>query len=1819
MRLQVSAILAAVMFFATTAPAQERKFIPDRRAVLTENADLLGTDIRHIFDTTLEACEQACLSDNACTAFTFNARSNACFPKSAVSEQAFYQGAISGWIRPAAAGAAALSQRRAAELSFLVDADFQAAFGQARGLAKEHVTGDQTEGDLLAAMAERRSNGDLAAASRIQGAALNLTDKADHWAEYARLLLAIPSNNNDTRRQLASRAFSASVNAYLRADNNGLQATVLGFMAQAFERVGRGRAMIPALRLAQDLQPRDDIAALLDDAVGKYGFRIIEHEVQSDTAQPRICAVFSEDLVRVGTDYAPFVKLAETGLSIDTSGRQVCVTGVEHGRRYAVTFRQGLPAASGEALAKDVTLNLYVRDRTPAVRFPGRAYILPRVAEAGIPVETVNTDTLNLVLLRVSDRNLIRAIQSDYFGRPLDYWSAEGFRTDVAEEVWKGTGDVAMEVNRDMVTRLPLGDALDELGPGIYALQASVPGLDPYDNPPATQWFVISDIGLTTLSGTDGLHIFTRSFADVSATEGAMVTLISRANAVIGTARTDANGYVRFTAGQTAGRGGAAPALVTVEKGDDFTFLSLTEPEFDLSDRGVAGREPSPPIDVFLATDRGAYRPGEMVNATILARDSRADAIEGLPLTAKLLRPDGVEYTRMLLQDIGAGGHIAALPLADTAPRGTWRLDVFAEETRTLASQSFLVEDFLPERIDFNLTLPDGPIKITDSPELAVEARYLFGAPGADLAIEGEYRVSAVSGLDAFPGYQFGRYDEPFSPYTDSLVDVGSTDANGEASIPIDFPDLGEAANRPLEATINLRLKEGSGRPVERRITRQMLPATPVIGLKPGFDSGVVPEGDEVKFSIIAVGPDMAPAAMDVHWTVNRVERRYQWYSLYGQWNWEVTTTRTRVAEGDLSLTADGPQMMTAPVEWGNYELVVETRGANYTSASAEFDAGWYAPANASDTPDTLDISLDRQAYRPGDTASLRIVPRAAGVALVTVVSNRLIDMKAVAVTEGENLIPLNVTDDWGAGAYVTASVLRPMDISAGRTPARALGLSYAPVDPGPRRLTASFEMPQEIDPRGPLPAVLKVDGIAPGEAAFATIAAVDVGILNLTGYQPPNPEDHYFGQRKLGMAMRDVYGRLIDGQNGAMGAVRSGGDSAAGLKMQSPPPTEEIVAYFSGPIAVGADGYARADFTLPSFNGTVRLMAVVWSKTSIGQAMTDVLVRDPVVVTASVPRFLSPGDESRLLLEIVHATGPSGRMGLDVTADGIDIGQAPSGMDVADQGKASLSVPINAGPSEGTATIRVALTTPGGKQLVKMLRIPIQSNDPEIARQSRFDLAAGQSFTLDANAFAGLNPGSGNAVLAVGPIARFNAPGLLATLDRYPYGCTEQLTSKALPLLYFEEVATAMGGTRADDIGKRVEESISQILLNQSSNGAFGLWYADSGDLWLDAYVSDFLSRAKTKGYDIPDVAFRNAMDNLRNQVNYAADFDKDGGPIAYALMVLAREGAAAIGDLRYYADVKADAFDTPIAAAQLGAALASYGDQTRADMMFAQAARLMAATAVKPETQLWRADYGTHLRDATALLALASEAGSTAISADTLGDTIAAGMTGRTLSTQEATWALLATNALIDRPGSDGFTVNGQPVSGPLIRVLEDQTAGGAAQIITNGSGKSAKVTLTTFGVPTEPEPAGGNGYAITRTWYTLDGDPVDATAITQGTRLVTVIEVTPHGGGEARLMINDPLPAGFEIDNPNLIRGGDIAALDWLNTEQDTRMTEFRQDRFLAAVDWSSTNPFRLAYIVRAVSPGQFHLPAASVEDMYRPDFRARTASGSVTVGE
>ncbi|MFN3607317.1 MAG: alpha-2-macroglobulin family protein, partial [Cypionkella sp.] len=312
------------------------------------------------------------------------------------------------------------------------------------------------------------------------------------------------------------------------------------------------------LRLAQSVQTRDDTALALQDASAKYGFRIIETQVQSDLARPRICAVFSEEIDPSIADFSDYVTAREDGITISRDGPyQICAEGVAHGARYQLNFRAGLPAKDGQTLIKAVDLAAYVRDRNPGVRFAGRGYVLPRGGEAALPVQTVNTEKLDLALYRVTDRNLMRVLQNGFLSAPMAQYQESDFAAQIGAMLWQGTADVVQSVNQDITTRLPMAQALAGQSAGIYALRASVPGVDPYAIPAAWQWFVVSDIGISTLSGTDGLHVFARSLASTNPIAGAEVQLVSEANEVLASGQTDDQGYARFDAGLAGHRGGA--------------------------------------------------------------------------------------------------------------------------------------------------------------------------------------------------------------------------------------------------------------------------------------------------------------------------------------------------------------------------------------------------------------------------------------------------------------------------------------------------------------------------------------------------------------------------------------------------------------------------------------------------------------------------------------------------------------------------------------------------------------------------------------------------------------------------------------------------------------------------------------------------------------------------------------------------------------------------------------------------------------------------------------------------------------------------------------------------------------------------------------------------------------------------------------------------------------------------------------------------------------------------------------------------------------
>lgn len=1822
------AVLTLLVSLAALPALSEEVPVPDRRLVAHVGQDFYGGDVGSILGTDFATCSQQCLGDASCRALTFNMRAGACFLKSGVGRVDAFAGAVSARVVETPEAVRALAAGRAPELNFLPPHLPWTARDLAASLAMRAAVNDADADGLRARAAAAEAAGNLSAAAQEMAAAVTLTDAAGDWRALSRLWLEMAGaplppgpaeEDGAARERLRADTLSAVVNAYLREAEDGPRADTLVLMAQALEAQGHGRESIPALRLAADLAPGPEVDGLLDRAVEAYGFRVVDHSVDSEAASPRLCVQFSEDLAK-GVDYAPYVRVeGRPDLPVEAEGAQLCVEGAEHGQSYNLAVRQGLPAADGQATRRPVEIRAYVRDRSPAVRFVGRAYVLPRGAGAAIPVVTVNTREVELKILRLGERSLVPALRDDLFGQAIGPWIEERIAGRTGQAIWSGTLEVGDAdgagaggaVNADVTTAILVGEAVGAFEPGLYVMTARVPGQGEAWENAATQWFVVTDLGLAAASGTDGVHVFARALSDASAVAGATVRLLARNNTVLGEVVTDAGGRAHFAPGLARGEGGNAPAAVTVELAGDFAFLDLSTAPFDLSDRGVEGRPAPGPVDVFVSTERGVYRPDEVVHVTALARDGEARAIAGLPLTAVVVRPDGVEYSRAVSSDEGAGGRTWSVRLGGGAPRGTWALRLHADpEAAPVATSAFLVEDFVPERVAFDIEVPGGAVDPLDPPEVSLSVRYLYGAPGAGLPVEGRVELSAADALPGFPGFRFGLEDEHVGTRIATLPAV-TTDDEGNAAFVLPLPEV-PPVTRPMQLSAIVQVVDGSGRPVERRLTRPLAPTGATIGIRPQFE-GAAPEGQAARFELVAAGPQGQVALPTVAWTLSRVDRQWQWYEIDGNWSYEPITRRERVASGTVAMPAAGRAVVEAPVTWGEFELKLASTGAERAAASLTFTAGWHQPAASADTPDVLEIGLDRARYAVGDTVEVRLKPRHAGKLLLAVLDNRLIETQVMDVEAGEAVARLSVTEDWGPGAYITATLIRPMDVAAGRNPSRALGLVWAAVDPGPRELSMQIATPDRVAPRGTFEAAVRIDGAAAGEQAYVTLAAVDLGILNLTGHRPPAPDEYYFGQRRLGVELRDLYGRLIEGMAGTRGRLRQGGDAEM-ARLKAPPPTGPLVAFFSGVVPVGPDSMARASFDLPDFNGTVRVMAVGWTANAVGHASKDVVVRDPVVVSAAAPRFLAPGDVSRVLVELAHVEGPTGEATVSVETDGglsVPAEALRQAVRLEEGRIATIVLPVTAVES-GEPVLRLRIGTPGGGELAKTITLPVRLKDPEQVRQSRITLDPGGRLVIDAGTFEGLETGTARATLGLGPLALFDVPGLLVGLDRYPYGCTEQLISVAMPLLDLDEVAVALG-TRKGDVGERIAGAIAGVLRNQTGGGSFGLWRPDASDLWLDAYATDFLSRAKAGGHAVPDRAFRAALDNLRSQLSYAGDFTDGGEAVAYALMVLAREGMASIGDLRYYADAKAEALATPMAKAQLGAALAFYGEQRRADAMFRVAEAQ--ALGAGPEQRGWRVDYGSQLRDGAAVLALAAEARSAAIDSRRLAGAVSRSALGPT-STQEKAWLLLATRAMIGGAVAS-VTVDGAPVTGPLVQVIDAAALSAGRVVVANDGGAPVPAVLTTRGVPLDPPLAGGHGYTIDRAYYTLDGELADPGTVAQNTRLAVVLTVSPEGERTGRLIVDDPLPAGFEIDNPNLLRSGSVAALDWLDVEGDVAMAEFRADRFVAAADHAGPRELRLAYIVRAVSPGDFHHPAATVEDMYRPEFRAWSGTGRVEV--
>ena len=1141
------------------------------------------------------------------------------------------------------------------------------------------------------------------------------------------------------------------------------------------------------------------------------GFAVWRQHVDTSHAQPVDCIQLTRPL-DPAKDYADFVLVSpeiQGAPAVAARGDQLCVGGLGLAD-HRITLLKGLPSAGGETLASNQDVDFAFSDRPPYVGFAGDGVILPREDADGVGIETINVSRVALEVWRVPDRNLVRrqivktdaATEGEY---PSDYDSKPD---DEGKVVWKGTLQVRGDLAQKTTTVFPLGAVLKSLSPGGYVIKArdasgarpDKAGDDEGQQPAqASRWIMFTDMAITSYSGSDGLDAVVRSIKTARPIPGVRVALVAADGEDLGAGTADAAGRVRFLHPLLAGTGSThARMLMAYGAQADLAVLDLDRSPVDLSAQGIGGR-PAPgtspaegrqaktAVDGYLYADRGIYRPGETAHLVAMVRDQRGMVVKDRKGSLVIRRPSGLVFAKYDFTGADTGAIARDVALPPGAPRGRWTAALQIEGIDDPAGQlSFSVEDFAPQRLAVTAEgAKAAPVLAKKVRKIDVNARFLYGAPGAALQTQGEARIKADP--DPFPQFKDFQWGDAEKPFEEKALDLTSTvtDGAGHATLAVDSTTAGDT-DQPLSASVVASVFEPGGRPVREGLELKIRTRPVYFGVRPIQAEG---GGDPaaMSFELIAVDAfGRRVAAPNAAWTLVAENWDYDWFQKDGRWQWRRTSRDKPVIKGVVNIGAGAAARLARRLGWG-------------------------APAKDVEAPDVVRVSAGPKGYAQGDTVEVTLKAPYAGEAQVAVATDHVIDFKTLTVGKAGATLRLKSSDLWGGGAYVLVTVIQPRDPVANPRPHRALGLVYVPLDPRGRTLSVDIATPDRILSHAGIDVPVQVRGLGFGQRARVTVAAVDEGILRLTKLESPDPVKWYFGKRALGVDYRDDYGRLLDANLGAPASVNFGGDEIGGQGLTVTP--IKTVALWSGVVTTSPDG--RATVRLPAqaeFNGQLRIMAVAWTDQAVGGGSKDLTVREPVIADLDLPRFLAPGDQALATLELHNLEGKVGQYIAQITASGGILSPFRKVYDLIVGQHVIERAPLTAPNVAGISQVKFDVSGPGFAQAKTY---PLQTRLGWGPQTRTFTLLQqpGEAFTPSPELMRGLMAGSVTLEVSYSPFQGFDPGPIAVALSRYPYGCTEQLVSSAYPLLYAGELSTdpKLRGVKA-----KLAEAVGRLLDRQ-------------------------------------------------------------------------------------------------------------------------------------------------------------------------------------------------------------------------------------------------------------------------------------------------------------------------------------------------------------------------------------------------------------------
>ena len=1487
---------------------------------------------------------------------------------------------------------------------------------------------------------------------------------------------------------------------------------------------------------------------------------------------------------------------------------------------YRVTVKAGLPMADGRVTKEEFRRTFTTGDRPASVAFAARGRYLPPAGRRAIAIDTVNVTNLECRIRPVPRANIVQLLarEEDRYRRYYGSGGDSEDTKDIAGEPIVKKFHLSPSINEKVTTPLDIRDGDGVSANGVYLVSARGAGGESPEE--VFRLVCLTDIGLSVRQTEGCVYVWATSLTQGTPIADLLVSVYGANNVLVGEGITDADGWCDCDVAKDAD---AFAVVASRKNGGDASFLALTKQLDETIAKGARRSFVAKnACEAYVWTDRGIYRHNEKILVHAILRNAEGNAPKPFPVTLKLIDPDGKVLARSTtLSDKSGAVAAESFTVTDDQMSGVWTVEAATPGNPDveIGSRTIRIEEVVPPQIRVKVETPPGLSATNVS--FTVVAEHLFGGPAKGLPAEGAVAFSdepfAPRGWDKF---RFGDENRSLQPNFEKL-DKRTLDANGRAEFAAEMP----ARSRPRAAvkmTAQGSVFESGGRPAVGRAVCTLHVYPYYIGV---MLPDVLRENRQPQACRVAlVNPDGTP-----HVGARKLEARFERiehvYGLKRNDNgfFEWMSDKVRYPMGkpmEVGVTAEGIATLEVPrSSCGDFAVTLRdpatdvSFGASYWVGGANDDA---SVRTSLATPSHVTLVADKPLYYPGDVPRIAVKAPFKGYAWLEVMNRDVAYSRVVALTNATAEIELEpVKAAFAPGVDVALSVVQAATAEQRHAANRAWGI--VPIKVATRDSALDVRVTADVacaaSGGSDLVAHVSAQGLDGVRGAYAAVTVVDEGINLLTDEKVPDPVGWFGETRDAFHPLYDLYNYLlpiVDDRLKRSGVKTGGGADGDLFNRISPVPSRRFKPLSRWQLNVPLhDGLADVKFKLPEFVGEVRVTAVAYNARATGAGAVQAKVTPNLVMQADAPRFVAPGDTFNATLTLSNRSGKDDTATFDLRVDGaVALASGASGagsVKIADGASETVSVPVvaSAVPGEG----RIVFTSEGmGEKHAVTIDMPVRPAAAWVKTAETACLASGKSHTFRNT--AAVLPNAARRTFTVASSGLGELASALEYLSAYPYGCLEQTVSQVFPLVAAGGVLNTLPveeTSAAADSQKAVDAGIRRVVSMIHSNN-FSTWPDSSYPPWdrsVSLWAAHFLVEAEAAGFKVPAQPLGRVKGFLRTWA-----MSTNATTSVYACHDLALAGAADADRQLHWYDRRAQL--TVLDRARLARAFVRSGDRARAVELTSSlpvedvktaAFSILALMDLDPQDARLpglvvylnnhrdkaSAHWGTTAENAHALLAL-------------------------------ATW--YRTRAVKGDPDVKCVS-DGRETSLPVKKV--HAMRGGGDVVLTNAGEGPAYVTATCLALPDAAAvPAVADGIQITRRYFLSDGSEANLDQLSRGDLLLVELTVgNQQNHVYSDLVVEDLLPACFEASNTRV----DGSAYPWIENDKmlDWEMRrEMRDDRmlFFSKRFRDSGENGRVArayYAVRVVSAGDFIAPGVSVEAMYDPAVRARTAPRRIRV--